>query len=159
MWPVSGGDEMADLARWDPVSDIVSLREAMNRLFEDSFIRPRDWPTTAEGMGMLPLDVYESNDEVTVRASIPGVNPDNIDISVIGATLTIKGEKSEDREEKKGNYHLRERHYGAFQRSVNLPSQVNVDRSQAEFKDGVLTLTLPKVEAAKPRSIKIKAGS
>jgi HSP20 family protein len=150
---------MADLARWDPVSDLVSLREAMNRLFEDSFIRPRGgWPTTAEGMGMLPLDVYESDDEVTVRASIPGVNPDDIDISVLGATLTIKGEKSEDREEKKGNYHLRERHYGAFQRSVNLPSQVNVDKAKAEFKDGVLILTLPKIEAAKPKSIKVKTG-
>jgi HSP20 family protein len=150
---------MADLTRWDPVSDIVSLREAMNRLFEDSFIRPRGWLTSVEGMGVLPLDVYESDDEVTVRASIPGVNPDDIDISVLGTTLTIKGEKSEDREEKKGNYHLRERHYGAFQRSVNLPSQVNVDRAQAGFKDGVLTLTLPKAEVAKPRSIKIKAGS
>ncbi len=149
---------MADLARWDPVSDIVSLREAMNRLFEDSFIRPRGWLTAADGMGMLPLDVYESDDEVTVRASIPGVNSDNIDISVMGTTLTIKGEKSEDREEKKGNYHLRERHYGTFQRSVNLPSQVNVDRAKAEFKDGVLTLTLPKVEAAKPKSIKVKTG-
>jgi len=149
---------MADLARWDPVSDIVSLREAMNRLFEDSFIRPRGWLTAADGMGMLPLDVYESDDEVTVRASIPGVNSDNIDISVMGTTLTIKGEKSEDREEKKGNYHLRERHYGAFQRSVNLPSQVNVDRAKAEFKDGVLILTLPKVEEAKPKSIKVRAG-
>ena len=149
---------MADLARWDPVSDIVSLREAMNRLFEDSFIRPRGWLTAADGMGMLPLDVYESDDEVTVRASIPGVSSDNIDISVMGTTLTIKGEKSEDREEKKGNYHLRERHYGAFQRSVNLPSQVNVDRAKAEFKDGVLILTLPKVEEAKPKSIKVRAG-
>ena len=149
---------MADLARWDPVGDIVSLREAMDRLFEDSFIRPRGWLTAADGMGMLPLDVYESDDEVAVRASIPGVNSDDIDISVMGTTLTIKGEKSEDREEKKGNYHLRERHYGAFQRSVNLPSQVNVDRAKAEFKDGVLTLTLPKVEAAKPKSIKVKTG-
>ena len=150
---------MADLVRWDPVSDLASLREAMNRLFEDSFIRPRGgWPTAAEGMGMFPLDVYESDDEVTVRASIPGVNPDDIDISVLGATLTIKGEKSEDREEKKGNYHLRERHYGAFQRSVNLPSQVNVDKAKAEFKDGVLILTLPKIEAAKPKSIKVKTG-
>jgi HSP20 family protein len=149
---------MADLARWDPVSDIVSLREAMNRLFEDSFIRPRGWLTPAEGMGVLPVDVYETDDEVTVRASIPGVNPDDIDISVLGTTLTIKGEKSEEHEEKKGNYHLRERQYGAFQRSVNLPSQVNVDRAKAEFKEGVLTLTLPKVEAAKPKSIKVKTG-
>jgi HSP20 family protein len=149
---------MADLVRWDPVGDLVSLREAMNRLFEDSFIRPGGGLTTAERMGMLPLDVYESDDEVTVRASIPGVNPDDIDISVLGTTLTIKGEKSEDREEKKGNYHLRERHYGAFQRSVNLPSQVNVDKAKAEFKDGVLILTLPKIEAAKPKSIKVKTG-
>ena len=148
---------MANIVRWDPVRDMVSLREAMDRLFEDSFVRPRGRLATMDGMDTLALDVFESDDDVTVRASIPGVKPENIDISVTGETLTVKGETSEEKEEKTGNYHLRERRYGAFQRSITLPTMVNADKAQAEFKHGVLTLTLPKVEAVKPKSIKIKA--
>jgi HSP20 family protein len=148
---------MANLVRWDPVRDMMSLREAMDRLFEESFVRPRGVLAPVEGAATLALDVFESDDDVTVRASIPGVNPDDIDISVTGDVLTIKGETSEEREEKQGNYHLRERRYGAFQRSVNLPAPVNTDRAEAEFKNGVLTLTLPKVEEVKPKSIKIRA--
>jgi HSP20 family protein len=148
---------MANLVRWDPVRDMMSLREAMDRLFEESFVRPRGVLAPVEGAATLALDVLESDDDVTVRASIPGVNPDDIDISVTGDVLTIKGETSEEREEKQGNYHLRERRYGAFQRSVNLPAPVNTDKAEAEFKNGVLTLTLPKVEEVKPKSIKIRA--
>jgi HSP20 family protein len=148
---------MANLVRWDPVRDMMSLREAMDRLFEESFVHPRGMLAPVEGAATLALDVFESDDDVTVRASIPGINPDDIDISVTGDVLTIKGETSEEREEKQGNYHLRERRYGAFQRSVNLPAPVNTDKAEAEFKNGVLTLTLPKVEEVKPRSIKIKA--
>jgi HSP20 family protein len=148
---------MANLVRWDPVRDMMSLREAMDRLFEESFVRPRGMLAPVEGAVTLALDVFESDDDVTVRASIPGVNPDDIDISVTGDVLTIKGETSEEREEKQGNYHLRERRYGAFQRSVNLPAPVNTDKAEAEFKNGVLTLTLPKVEEVKPKSIKIRA--
>jgi HSP20 family protein len=148
---------MANLVRWDPVRDMMSLREAMDRLFEESFVRPRGVLAPVEGAVTLALDVFESDDDVTVRASIPGVNPDDIDISVTGDVLTIKGETSEEREEKQGNYHLRERRYGAFQRSVNLPAPVNTDKAEAEFKNGVLTLTLPKVEEVKPKSIKIRA--
>jgi HSP20 family protein len=148
---------MANLVRWDPVRDMMSLREAMDRLFEESFVRPRGVLAPVEGVPTLALDVFESDDDVTVRASIPGVNPDDIDISVKGDMLTIKGQTSEEREEKQGNYHLRERRYGAYQRSVNLPAPVNTDKAEAEFKNGVLTLTLPKVEEVKPKSIKIKA--
>jgi HSP20 family protein len=148
---------MANLVRWDPVRDMMSLREAMDRLFEESFVHPRGVLAPVEGAATLALDVFESDDDVTVRASIPGVNPDDIDISVTGDVLTIKGETSEEREEKQGNYHLRERRYGAFQRSVNLPAPVNTDKAEAEFKNGVLTLTLPKVEEVKPKSIKIRA--
>jgi HSP20 family protein len=148
---------MANLVRWDPVRDMMSLREAMDRLFEESFVRPRGVLAPVEGVPTLALDVFESDDDVTVRASIPGVNPDDIDISVKGDVLTIKGQTSEEREEKQGNYHLRERRYGAYQRSVNLPAPVNTDKAEAEFKNGVLTLTLPKVEEVKPKSIKIKA--
>jgi len=91
-----------------------------------------------------------------VHASIPGVKPEDIDISVTGDVLTIKGETVEEKEEKEGNYHLRERRYGAFQRAVSLPTLVRADKASAEFENGVLKLTLPKVEEVKPKSIKIK---
>jgi HSP20 family protein len=148
---------MANLVRLDPVRDMMSLREAMDRLFEESVVRPRTWLASGEGVAALAVDVFESEDDVTVRASIPGVQPEDIDISITGEVLTIKGETSEDNEEKQGNYHLRERRYGAFQRTVTLPTLVNTDKATADFEHGVLTLTLPKVEEVKPKSIKIKA--
>jgi HSP20 family protein len=129
----------------------------MDRLFEESFVRPRSWLAPTDGAATLALDVHESADDVTVKASIPGVKPEDIDISVTGDTLTIKGETREEKEEKEGNYHLHERRYGAFQRSVSLPTLVKADKASAEFENGVLTLTLPKVEEVKPKSIKIKA--
>jgi HSP20 family protein len=135
---------------------MVSLREAMDRLFEDSFVRPRGRLATIDGRGTLALDVFESDDDVTVHASIPGVKLEDIDIFVTGETLTIKGEMGEEKKEKTGNYHLRERRYGAFQRAINLPTMVNADEAQATFEHGVLTLTLPKVEAVKLKSIKVK---
>jgi HSP20 family protein len=147
---------MANLVRWDPVRDMVSLREAMDRLFEESFVRPRTWLAPAEGVATLALDVFESDDDVTVKASIPGIKPEDIDISITGDVLTIKGETTEEKEEKNSNYHLRERRYGAFQRSISLPTLVSADRAAAEFENGVLTLTLPKMEEVKPKSIKIK---
>jgi HSP20 family protein len=148
---------MANLTRWDPVRNALSLREAMDRLFEESFARSRGWSTLAEGVERLALDVRESDDDLTVKASIPGVKPKDIDISVTGDSLTIKGETHEETEEKEGNYHMRERRFGAFRRTITLPAPVKADEAEAEFKDGVLTLTLPKVEEVKPKSIKVKA--
>ena len=148
---------MANLVRWDPFRDMVTLREAMDRLFEESFVRPRGALAPAEGAASLALDVFESDDDVTVKASIPGLKPEDIDISITGDVLTIKGETHEEREEKQGNYHLRERRWGAFQRAVSLPTLVKADKADAVFENGVLTLTLPKVEEVKPKSIKIKA--
>jgi len=148
---------MANLVRWDPVRDMVSLREAMDRLFEESFVRPRGWLAPSEGVTRLALDVFEGADDLTVQASIPGVKPEDIDISIAGDQLTIMGRISEEREEKEGNYHLRERRYGALERSITLPTQINADKAKAEFNDGVLTLTIPKVEEVKPKSIKITA--
>ena len=147
---------MANLIRWDPFRDMVTLREAMDRLLEDSVVRPRGGLAPSEGLATLALDVFESADDVTVQASLPGIKPQEVDISITGDVLTIKGEKSEETEEKQGNYHLRERRYGAFQRSVSLPAAVQADKADAVFENGVLTLTLPKVEEIKPKSIKIK---
>jgi HSP20 family protein len=146
---------MSNLVRWDPVRDMVSLREAMDRLFEDSFVRPRGVSTT-EGAARLALDVFEDDEEITVKASIAGVKPEDIDISVTGDVLTIKGETKAEEERQEGNYHLRERRFGAFYRAINLPTLVKADKAEAEFENGILTLTLPKVEEVKPKAIQIK---
>jgi HSP20 family protein len=148
---------MANLVRWDPFREMISLREAVDRLFEDSIVRPRGPLAPVTGTSALALDVYETADDVTVKASIPGVKPEGIDITVTGDVLTIKGETVEEQEKQEANYHLRERRYGAFQRSVTLPTAVKADKATADFANGVLTLTLPKVEEAKPKSIRIKA--
>jgi HSP20 family protein len=149
---------MADLIRWDPFREAVSLRDAMDRLLEDSFVRPRgEWPTLASREQSLALDVYETDENLVVEASMPGTKPEEVDISVVGNTLTIKAEREEQREKKEeGRYYFRERRYGAFQRSIGLPVDVDADKAEATFKDGVLKLSLPKAEEAKPKRIQVQ---
>jgi HSP20 family protein len=148
---------MANMVRWDPARDMVSLREAMDRLFEESFLRPGFLGGNDSAAGLLPLDMYETQDEVVVKAAIPGVKPEDIDVTVTGDLLTIKGEfksESEDKDEKR-NYHRQERRYGSFSRQVALPTAVNADACQADFDNGVLTLKLPKAEEAKVKRVQI----
>ncbi len=149
---------MANLMRWDPVRESLSLRDAMDRLFEQSIVRPLAWPASTENISALALDVLEDDEDVTVRASIPGVDPEDIDISITGDVLSIQGETREEKEKERGDYHLRERRYGAFQRAIRLPERVDADAAEAEFENGVLTLTLPKVEEAKPKKVEVQAA-
>src|SRR5215211_5926174 len=149
------------ITRWDPWGDIVSLREAMNNLLEESFVRPQPG-TPGPGMASsLALDVKETPDSFMVTASVPGVPPSDIDITILGDTLRIRGQRKEETEETgEGNrWLLRERRFGAFERTVSLPSVVNTEGASADFKDGVLTITLPKADVAKPRSIPIKGAA
>lgn len=149
---------MRSLVRWEPFSDLISLRDAMDRLFEESFVRPSRgflapwW----RGEGQLALDMYETDDAVVVKAAVPGVKPDDIDITITGDTLTIKGELKAEEEVKRENYIYQERRYGAFSRSVSLPEGLNTDKAEATFENGVLTLNIPKAEAVKPKVIQIK---
>jgi HSP20 family protein len=149
------------ITRWDPWGDIVSLREAMNNLLEESFVRPQPG-TPGPGMASsLALDVKETPDTFMVTASVPGVPPSDIDITILGDTLRISGQRKADIEETgEGNrWLLRERRFGAFERTVSLPSVVNSEGASADFKDGVLTITLPKADVAKPRNIPIKGAA
>jgi HSP20 family protein len=151
--------KMTNLVRWEPFRDLISLREAMDRLVEDSYVRPSPgWPVVA-GPGTLAVDVYETDDDVVVKTAIPGVKPEDIDISLTGDTLTIKGETKFEEEAKEENYIRREMRYGSFGRTVTVPVPVVADKANAEFEDGVLTLTLPKAEEVKPKTIKIKGGA
>jgi HSP20 family protein len=147
---------MTLLRRSDAFRDLVSLREAMNQLFEDSIVRPRGAALAPRGMGTLAIDMYETDEAVVVRSAIPGVDPADIEISVHGDTLTIKGETKTEEEVKEENYFCRERHCGAFSRSVTIPVSTEADKAEAEFEDGILTLTLPKAEELKPKAIKVK---
>jgi len=142
------------IERWDPFHEAISLRDAMNSLFQDSFVRPGGVPAQS-GLTALPLDVSETENEFVVKASLPGIKPDDVHITVHGDTLTIRGESKVEEEKKGEHWHLRERRSGVFQRSLSLSAPVDSDKAQAEFEHGVLTLTLPKSEAAKPRQIKV----
>jgi len=146
------------IERWDPFSEAVSLREAMNTLLQDSFVRPGNMPARG-GHATLPLDVSENENEFVVKASLPGVRPDDVQITVHGDTLTIRGETKAEEEKKGERWHVRERRYGALQRSVTLATPVSSEKADAQFEHGVLTLRLPKSEAAKPRQIKVGGPS
>jgi HSP20 family protein len=148
---------MTNLVRWDPFRDLVSLREAMDHLFEESFVRPRGGWLTPVGAETLAVDMYETDDAIVVRTAIPGVKPEDVDVSAVGDTLTIKGETKAEEEIKEDNYIRRERRYGSFCRSLAIPVPVVADKAEAEFENGVLILTLPKAEEVKPKAIKVKA--
>ena len=148
---------MAELVRWSPARDMVSLREAMNRLFEESFLRPDLLGVGETAASALPLDMYETENDVVVKASVPGVKPEDIEVTVTGDLLTIKGEfKSEEGTEKQ-NFIRQERRYGSFCRQLGLPASVDSGKAEASFENGILTLTLPKVEAVKPKTVKVVA--
>ena len=145
---------MASIVRWDPFAEMVSLRDVMDRLVDDAFVRP------TSGLGMLrspAVDMIENEDEFVVKASLPGVRSDDINISVTGDALTIRGEMKSEREEEKDNYIFRERRSGSFSRSLALPTSVIAEKAKAEFENGILTLSLPKAEEVKPKTITVKA--
>ncbi|MEP0805325.1 MAG: Hsp20/alpha crystallin family protein [Chloroflexota bacterium] len=145
---------MSNLIRWEPAREIMSLREAMDRLFDDAFTRPlsltANWSVPA-------VDMYQTDDEIVVKAALPGVKADEVQISVTGEVLTIKGEVKQEEEKKERSWHIRERRFGSFERSIILPTDVIADKAKAEFENGVLTVTLPKAEDVKPRTISVKA--
>jgi HSP20 family protein len=143
------------IVRWEPFRDLMTLREAMDRLFEESFVRPRrEWLAPAEGT--LALDMYETEDSMVVKSAVPGLEPDDIDITISGNTLSMSGETKAENEVKEENYIRRERRYGSFSRTVTLPEGLELDKAEASFQDGILTLTIPKAPEAKPKVIKIK---
>jgi HSP20 family protein len=146
---------MSSMTPWEPSRDIISLRDMMDRLFEDAFVTPRGVMTTRAG-GELALDMYETKDDVVVKAALPGVKPEDVDITITGDTLTIRGETEQENEDKQGNYLRRERRYGEFVRAITLPSGLQIDKADASFDNGELTLKIPKSEQVKPKSIKVK---
>ncbi len=143
------------LIRRSGFGDLLSLRQAMDRLFEESFVNPRTWQF---GDGQLvPMDVYATNDEVVVEAILPGVKPEEVDITMEGNTLTIAGDTTPMIPSREALL-LQEIRRGRFVRTLTLPEGLEADRATATFEDGILTLRIPKAEQIKPRQIKISTG-
>lgn len=144
-----------DIMEWKPFKEVTKLRSEMDRLWDDYFGSGR---RAFKSETWVPsVDVSETADKIVVKAEIPGMNSKDIDISLSGDILTIKGEKESEREEKEENYHLVERSYGSFARSIRLPVGVEADKIEASYKQGVLTVTCPKKEEVKAKPIEIKA--
>ena len=151
---------MSNLIRWEPARDFMTLREAMDHLFDDAFTRPL---SIRDGWSVPAIDMYQTDDEIVVKASIPGFKAEDVQINVTGDILTLRGEvkqKEEKTSSPKGKdkaWHIREQRWGSFERSIALPTDVVADKAKAEFENGILTVTLPKAEEVKPKTITVKA--
>ena len=144
------------LARFSPLRDVVTLREAMDRLFEDSFIRPNgSWSGLTAGQLAVPVDLWETKDAYHLRADLPGLSAEDIEISATPDSFTISGETKAQTEVSSEGWLRQERRVGKFQRSFSVPVQIDPNKVDAKFRDGVLELVLPKAESTKPRQIKI----
>ncbi len=149
---------MANLTRWDPFREMMTLRDAMDSLFENALVGPTAGRQQSGDWG-VPLDVAEDDNNFVVKASVPGIKPEDIEVTVHGEVLTIRGEMKQEQDRENERYHLRERRYGTFTRSLSLPAPVKTDEVSAEYNNGVLTLTLPKTEEVKPKRIQVKGGN
>jgi HSP20 family protein len=148
---------MATINRYDSFRDVLSLRDAMDRLFQESYVRPNGWTAPAG----VPVDLHENEQAYTLEVSLPGWKPEDVNITFQDGTLTVSGQRNEQPEpEQNGKtWHLRERKFASFSRSFSFPTTVDADKAEANYENGILVLTLPKAESAKPRQIKIGAGA
>jgi HSP20 family protein len=143
------------IVRWEPFRDLVATQDRFNRLFNEAFSRAFNEGETGARNWTPAVDIYESENNLVLKAELPGVDPKDVEARVEDGTLYLKGERKFEKEVKEENYHHVERSYGSFTRSFALPSSVDAEKVSAEYKDGILTLTMPKKEEAKPKTIKI----
>ena len=146
------------IVRWEPFRDLMTTQREFDRLFREAFA-----PALAEGEVSTrtwapPVDIYENGDNLVLKAELPGINPDDVEIRVEDNTLYLKGERRFEKEVKEQNFHRVERSYGTFTRTFSLPNSVDADKVSANYQDGVLTLTMPKKEEAKPKTIKVNVS-
>jgi HSP20 family protein len=143
------------IIRWDPFRDMVTLRDRMNRLFEEAFAGREEKGEMVSGSWYPSVDIHEKDKELVLTAELPGVDEKDIDIEIEGNTLTIKGEKEMEKETKEEDYHRIERSYGSFYRSFSLPPFVIPDKIKAEHNAGILRITIPKKAELKPKKVKV----
>ena len=145
---------MSNMIRWEPAREMMTLREAMDRLFDDAFTRPFN---LTGNLSLPAIDMFQTDDEIVVKAAVPGMKAEDVQINVTGETLTLKGDVKQKDETREKSWHIHEQRWGTFERSILLPSDVVADKAKAEFEDGILTITLPKAEQARPKTITVKA--
>jgi HSP20 family protein len=133
---------------------MMTLREAMDRLFDDAFTRPL---SLRDAWSVPAIDMYQTDDEIVVKAALPGIKADEVQINITGEVLTLKGEMKHEEDKKEKAWHIHEQRWGSFERSVVLPTDVVADKAKADFENGILTITLPKADEVKPRTITVKA--
>ncbi len=143
------------MIRWDPAQDLMSLKRAMDKLFEESVSRPVGF-TIGLGSGDFPIDIIQSENYLIIKAALPGVRPEDVDISVTGDILTIKAERKEEGDFKDKDYIRKENQYGTISRKIPVPKSVEVNKADATFDNGMLTLSIPRSEEEKPRHINIR---
>ena len=150
---------MSYMIRWEPFRELATLRDRMDRLFDQY---SRGWGAD-EGLTTSlwnpPVDVYETNESIVIKADLPEVAPNDVDIAVQGNTLTVRGGRKRESEIHEKDYHRVERSYGTFARSFTLPATIDADKIEANFSQGVLKINLPKREESKPKQVKVKVGS
>ncbi len=143
------------IIRWDPFRDIVTLREKMNRLFEDAVTARGQERDMISSTWTPSVDIYETGNEIVLTAEVPGIDEKDIDIKIENNTLSIQGERKFEKETKEENYHRIERSYGTFFRSFTIPHNVNQDKIEAEHEGGVLRVVMPKKPESKPKKVKV----
>ena len=143
------------IVRWEPLRDFMTTQRGFDRLFREAFSPALGEGEVSTRTWAPPVDIYENGDNLVLKAELPGINPDDVEIRVEDNTLYLKGERKFEKEVKEQNYHRVERSYGTFTRTFSLPNSIDSDKVAATYKDGVLTLTMPKKEEAKPKTIKI----
>ncbi len=149
------------ITRWDPFREFATLQNQMNRLFQD--YQPARAGQSGEdfltsGSFVPPVDIYEDEHNITLKLEVPGIDEKDIDVRVENSTLTVRGERKFEKDVKEENFHRIERSYGSFSRSFTLPNTVNPEQVNADYTNGVLTITLGKRAEAKPKQIKVNAG-
>jgi HSP20 family protein len=149
---------MTTITRWDPFRNLASFQEQMNRMFEDVLFRGRAGDSSLTAWAP-PVDIYETADELVVKADLPDINEKELDVRVENNTLTLRGERQFEREVSEDNYLRVERAYGSFTRSFSLPNTVDTEKIKAEYRHGVLTVRMPKREESKPKQIRVSVSS
>lgn len=150
---------MSRIIRWDPFREMISVRNQLDQIVDDFFRTPATWQRDAyNGYRSLALDVSENDDTYIVKSSLPGIDLSDLDIRFSENTLTIQGETQAEQADENEKWHLRERRFGSFRRSITLPTAINADQIKAHYENGILTLSLPKSEEVRPRKITVHAN-
>ncbi|KPK78757.1 MAG: molecular chaperone [candidate division Zixibacteria bacterium SM23_73] len=147
------------IIRWDPFRDLMTLREKMNRLFEEAFITRGEEKELFSGTWTPSIDIYETEHALILSAEVPGIEENDIEIKIEDNTLTLHGERKFNKETKEENYHRIERAYGSFHRSFTLPNYIDQDKIKAEHENGILKITMPKKKELKPRKVNVLKAS